>query len=76
LERGPFSLLSTIEELIERKNSGSSLETLDYDSRGSAALTTRHLSIRKKLALSQPTSVVRSIGIVLADSGYRVCFVC
>jgi hypothetical protein len=27
LERSPFSLVSTIEELIERKSSGSSLET-------------------------------------------------
>jgi hypothetical protein len=26
LERGPLSLLSTIEELLERKNSGSGLE--------------------------------------------------
>jgi hypothetical protein len=27
LERGPLSLVSTIEELLERKNSGSGLET-------------------------------------------------
>jgi hypothetical protein len=27
LERGPLSLMSTIEELLERKNSGSGLET-------------------------------------------------
>jgi hypothetical protein len=43
LERGPLSLVSTIEELLGRKSSGSGLETR----RGSAALTTRHPSIRK-----------------------------
>jgi hypothetical protein len=47
LERGPLSLVSTIEELLERKSSGSGLESRDYDRRGSAALTTRHPSIRK-----------------------------
>jgi hypothetical protein len=30
LERGPLSLVSTIEELLERKNSGSGLEIRDY----------------------------------------------
>jgi hypothetical protein len=30
LKRGPLSLVSTIEELLERKSSGSSLENLDY----------------------------------------------
>jgi hypothetical protein len=39
LERVPLRLMSTIEELLERKNSGSGL---NYDRRGSAALTTRH----------------------------------
>jgi hypothetical protein len=46
LERGPHSLVSTIEEL-ERKSSGSGLENRDYGRRGSAALTTWHPSIRK-----------------------------
>jgi hypothetical protein len=31
LERVPLSLASTTEELLERKSSGSSLESLDYD---------------------------------------------
>jgi hypothetical protein len=39
LERGPFSLVSTTKELLERKNSGFGLEDRDYDRRGSAALT-------------------------------------
>jgi hypothetical protein len=31
LERGPLILVSTTEELLESKSSGSGLETLDYD---------------------------------------------
>jgi hypothetical protein len=31
LERGPLSLVSTIEQLLERKNSGSVLENCEYD---------------------------------------------
>jgi hypothetical protein len=64
LERGPLSLMSTIEELLERKSSGSSLQNRDYGNTGSIALTTRHPSIRKKLALTSPTSGGRSVGIV------------
>jgi hypothetical protein len=33
LEQNPLSLVSTIEELLERKNSGSGLETRDYGCR-------------------------------------------
>jgi hypothetical protein len=33
LERGPLSLVSTIEELLERKSSGSGLEIREYDRR-------------------------------------------
>jgi hypothetical protein len=46
LERGPLSLVSTIEELLESKNDDSGLEKRDYGIRGSAALTTLHLSTR------------------------------
>jgi hypothetical protein len=46
-ERSPLSLVSTIEELLGRKSSCSGLENGDYCRRGSAALTTRHLYIRK-----------------------------
>jgi hypothetical protein len=45
LERGSLSLVSTIEELLGRKSSGSGLENLNYGCRGSAALTT-HLSAK------------------------------
>jgi hypothetical protein len=33
LEQGPFSLMSTTEELLERKSSSSGLENQDYDHR-------------------------------------------
>jgi hypothetical protein len=33
LERGTLSLVNTIEELLERKSSGSGLENLDYGRR-------------------------------------------
>jgi hypothetical protein len=42
LERGPLSLVSTIEELLGRKSSGSGLENREYGRKGSASLTTRH----------------------------------
>jgi hypothetical protein len=60
-----LSLISIIEELLERKSSSSRLEKRNYSHRGSAALTTRQHSIQKKLALASPTSDSRSAGIVL-----------
>jgi hypothetical protein len=47
LERGPLSVVSTFEELLERKSSDPGLENRDYGRKGSAALTTRHSFIRK-----------------------------
>jgi hypothetical protein len=47
LERGPPSLVSTNEELLESKSSGYGLENRDYGHRGSAAPTTRPPSNRK-----------------------------
>jgi hypothetical protein len=41
LERGLLSLMSTIEEILERKSSGFGLENREYGRKGSAALTTR-----------------------------------
>jgi hypothetical protein len=47
LERGSLSLASTTKKLLERKSRCYGLEIRDYGRRGSAALTTRHLSFRK-----------------------------
>jgi hypothetical protein len=47
LERVLLSLVIKIEELLERKGSGSGLENRDYGRKGIAALTTRYPSIRK-----------------------------
>jgi hypothetical protein len=59
LELGSLSLVSKIEELLERKNSCSCLENREYGRRRSAALI-----IRQMLALTSLTSVGRSVGIV------------
>jgi hypothetical protein len=64
LERSPLSLVSTTEELLERKSRGSGLEIRAYGSRGSAALTTRYPSNPQILALTSPTIGCRWVGIV------------
>jgi hypothetical protein len=55
LERGPLSLVSTIEELFERKSSGSGLET---ENTAVGIRRPDHMapSIRKKVALTSPSS--------------------
>jgi hypothetical protein len=63
LERGPLSLVSTTEELLGRKSSGSGLEMREYGHRGSVAFTVRH---PQKLALTSLTRGSRSVGIVLS----------
>jgi hypothetical protein len=68
LERGPLSLASTIEELFERKRSGSGLENRDYGRRGSDALTMRHPLYSQKLALTSPTSGGHSVSIVRSQN--------
>jgi hypothetical protein len=42
LDRGPLSLVSTTEELLGRKSSGTGLEIRDYGRRRPAVLTTWH----------------------------------
>jgi hypothetical protein len=60
LERGPLSPVSTIEELLERKSSGSGLEIREYGRRDPSRY---HLapSNPQKLALTSPTSSGRSV---------------
>jgi hypothetical protein len=56
LERGPLSLVSTIEELVERKSSESGLESREHGR--------RDVFYPQKLALTSPTGSGRSVGIV------------
>jgi hypothetical protein len=63
LERGPLRLLSTPEELLDRKVAASVWKTEN------TAVGIRHADhmapcIRKKLAITSPTSGSRSVGIV------------
>jgi hypothetical protein len=63
LERRPLSLASTIEELLERKSSGSGLENGEYGY-GDPSRYPRDTLYPQKLALISPTSGGRSVGIV------------
>jgi hypothetical protein len=63
LEWGPLSLVSTIEELLERKSSGSGLENREYGRRDPSGWP-RGTLYPQKLTLSSPTSGGRSVGIV------------
>jgi hypothetical protein len=63
LERGSLSLMSIIEELLERKSSGSGLGNRDYGCRIRRA-DYATLLYPQKLALTSPTNGGRSVGIV------------
>jgi hypothetical protein len=63
LERGPPSLLSTIEELRERNSSGSGLESWEYGRREPLRWPRGTLH-PQKLPLGSPTSGGLSVGIV------------
>jgi hypothetical protein len=69
LERGPLSLVSTNEELLERKNSGSGLESREYGRRGPSRWP-RGTVYPQKLALTSPTILGRHSS--LADSVHGV----
>jgi hypothetical protein len=63
LERGPLSLVSTTEELLERKSSGSCLENREYGRRDPSRWP-RGTLYPQKLTITSPTSCGRSVGIV------------
>jgi hypothetical protein len=63
LERGPLSHVSTTEELLGRKSSGSCLENRDYHYKDPSRLPHDTL-YRQNLALTSPTIGGRSVGIV------------
>jgi hypothetical protein len=63
LERGPLSLVSTIEELLGRKSSGSGLENQECGLRG-PLFWPRNTLYPQKLAPTSPTSSSRLVGIV------------
>jgi hypothetical protein len=63
LERGPLSLVSTTEELLWRKSSGSGLESQEYDRRDQSRWP-RGTFHPQKLTLISLTSGCRSVGIV------------
>jgi hypothetical protein len=63
LERVPFSLMSTIEELLERKSDGSGLENREYGRRDKSHRP-RGIFYPEKLAVTWPTSGGRSVGKV------------
>jgi hypothetical protein len=63
LKRGPLSLVSTTEELIETKISGCGVERRDYGRRDPSR-SPRGTLYLQRLALTSPTSGGRSVGIV------------
>jgi hypothetical protein len=63
LERGPLSLVSTTEELLERNSCGSGLENREFGRRDPSRLP-RDTLYPQKLALTSPTSDDRSVGVV------------
>jgi hypothetical protein len=62
LERGPLSLVSKIEELLERKSIGSGLESREYGRTDPSRWQLGTL-YPQKLALTSPTSGGHSVGI-------------
>jgi hypothetical protein len=63
LERRPFSVVSTNEELLEGKSSGCGQENIDYGRRDPSLLP-RDTLYSQKLALTSTASGGRSVGIV------------
>jgi hypothetical protein len=67
LERGPLSHVTTIEELLERKSSGSGLGSREYGSRD-PSLWPRGSLYLQTLTLTWPISGYRSVSIVRSQT--------
>jgi hypothetical protein len=63
MELGPLSLVSTTEELLGRKSSGSGIESREYGRRDPSRWP-RGTFCPQKLALTSTTSGSRPVGIV------------
>jgi hypothetical protein len=63
LERGPLSLVSTIEELLGRKSSGSGLDIREYGRRDPSRWQ-HDILYPQMLALVSPTSGGHSVGLI------------
>jgi hypothetical protein len=63
LERGPLSLVTTTEELLERKSRGSGFKKNEINDHGNPLRWPRDTFYPQKLALTSPTSGCRSVGI-------------
>jgi hypothetical protein len=72
LERGPLSLVSTTEELLERKSSGSSLESREYGCRDSSRWPRDNL-YPQRVGTNFAPSGGRSLGIVCSRAMATVC---
>jgi hypothetical protein len=64
LERGPLSLVRSIEELLEQKSSGSSSRKQRLMAVGTRCADHMTPLYQQKLALTSPTGGGRSVGIV------------
>jgi hypothetical protein len=61
LERGPLSLVNTIEELLEKKSSGSGLERREYGRRDPSHSPRGTLYSQKLALTSQQVAVAWSV---------------
>jgi hypothetical protein len=75
LERGPLSLVSTIDELLEREIRGSGLEIRNNGRRDTPRRPRDTPLSAQILALTWPTSGCRSVGIVRSPTKAMELFV-
>jgi hypothetical protein len=79
LERGPLSLVSTTEELLDRKVAAPVYKKTEYTAAGIRHADHVAPSIRKKLAITSATRGGRSVGIVRSRTQtmeFSLVFIC